>query len=376
MDKTAFFMKNLIGAEIESRRMNPPNSLPLSLKASFEGSKSALNNPLMFLRPGYLLPPVPSVNANLYSQLLSQFPPTMPSMSVLPCPDMMDLNSLPMNYAELYRQYLASLYQISARIGKSQPSFGHQLSENSSPISPTRKSQTLWSPAKIVEMESSESGEELSPTEGACGSYNCSKCEKVFSTAHGLEVHVRRSHSGRRPYECDVCQKTFGHAVSLTQHQAVHTQERSFHCKQCGKTFKRSSTLSTHLLIHSDTRPYPCQYCGKRFHQKSDMKKHTYIHTGEKPHKCTQCGKAFSQSSNLITHTRKHTGYKPFACSLCTRAFQRKVDLRRHMETQHTLAVETSSQGVSSPSGSLPASASTIMSDTRISMSPESSTSE
>ena len=46
------------------------------------------------------------------------------------------------------------------------------------------------------------------------GSYNCTKCEKVFSTAHGLEVHVRRSHSGRRPYECDVCQKTFGHAVS------------------------------------------------------------------------------------------------------------------------------------------------------------------
>ncbi len=112
------------------------------------------------------------------------------------------------------------------------------------------------------------------------GAYECAKCRKIFTTAHGLEVHVRRSHSGRRPYECDVCNKTFGHAVSLSQHRAVHSQERSFQCKQCGKTFKRSSTLSTHLLIHSDTRPYPCQYCGKRFHQKSDMKKHTYIHTG------------------------------------------------------------------------------------------------
>ncbi|XP_076255074.1 uncharacterized protein LOC143193037 isoform X3 [Rhynchophorus ferrugineus] len=110
--------------------------------------------------------------------------------------------------------------------------------------------------------------------------YSCIKCEKMFSTPHGLEVHARRS--------------------------------------------------------HNDTRPYPCQYCGKRFHQKSDMKKHTYIHTGEKPHKCTVCGKAFSQSSNLITHSRKHTGFKPFACDLCGRAFQRKVDLRRHKETQHT----------------------------------------
>ncbi|XP_031623379.1 zinc finger protein 782 [Contarinia nasturtii] len=165
--------------------------------------------------------------------------------------------------------------------------------------------------------------------------YSCVKCEKMFSTPHGLEVHSRRSHNGKRPFACELCNKTFGHEVSLSQHRAVHNVEKVFECKQCGKAFKRSSTLSTHLLIHSDTRPYPCSYCGKRFHQKSDMKKHTYIHTGEKPHKCQVCGKAFSQSSNLITHSRKHTGYKPFQCELCHKAFQRKVDLRRHKETQH-----------------------------------------
>ncbi|KAM8744147.1 zinc finger protein Gfi-1b isoform 1-T3 [Acanthopagrus schlegelii] len=167
--------------------------------------------------------------------------------------------------------------------------------------------------------------------------YHCITCDKVFSTPHGLEVHVRRSHSGTRPFGCNICRKTFGHAVSLEQHMNVHSQEKSFECKMCGKSFKRSSTLSTHLLIHSDTRPYPCQYCGKRFHQKSDMKKHTYIHTGEKPHKCQVCGKAFSQSSNLITHSRKHTGFKPFGCDICSKGFQRKVDLRRHHESQHSM---------------------------------------
>ncbi|KAK6616906.1 hypothetical protein RUM43_014876 [Polyplax serrata] len=111
--------------------------------------------------------------------------------------------------------------------------------------------------------------------------FSCVKCEKMFSTPHGLEVHARRSHNGKRPFACELCNKTFGHEISLSQHRAVHNVEKIFECKQCGKSFKRSSTLSTHLLIHSDTRPYPCHYCGKRFHQKSDMKKHTYIHTGE-----------------------------------------------------------------------------------------------
>ncbi|KPP72788.1 zinc finger protein Gfi-1-like, partial [Scleropages formosus] len=55
------------------------------------------------------------------------------------------------------------------------------------------------------------------------GAYKCIKCSKVFSTPHGLEVHVRRSHSGTRPFACEMCGKTFGHAVSLEQHKAVHS---------------------------------------------------------------------------------------------------------------------------------------------------------
>ncbi|GFT89284.1 zinc finger protein Gfi-1b [Trichonephila clavipes] len=79
--------------------------------------------------------------------------------------------------------------------------------------------------------------------------YSCVKCDKMFSTPHGLEVHARRSHSGKRPFACELCNKTFGHEVSLSQHRAIHTAERTFECKQCGKSFKSKAARSTIDLL-------------------------------------------------------------------------------------------------------------------------------
>ena len=50
--------------------------------------------------------------------------------------------------------------------------------------------------------------------------FSCIKCEKMFSTPHGLEVHARRSHNGKRPFACEICNKTFGHEISLSQHRS------------------------------------------------------------------------------------------------------------------------------------------------------------
>ncbi|RUS78891.1 hypothetical protein EGW08_013334, partial [Elysia chlorotica] len=163
------------------------------------------------------------------------------------------------------------------------------------------------------------------------GCYECVKCGKQFSTPHGLEVHVRRTHSGRRPYACDICNKTFGHAVSLSQHRAVHTQERSFQVSWLESSFQ-VSWLERSFQVSWLERSFQVSWLERSF-QVSWLERSFQVR--EKPYKCTHCNKAFSQSSNLITHCRKHTGFKPFTCDKCGRAFQRKVDLRRHVETQH-----------------------------------------
>lgn len=60
------------------------------------------------------------------------------------------------------------------------------------------------------------------------GDFSCVKCEKMFSTPHGLEVHARRSHNGKRPFACDICNKTFGHEISLNQHRSVFCSRSVF----------------------------------------------------------------------------------------------------------------------------------------------------
>jgi len=73
--------------------------------------------------------------------------------------DVKGFPALPLDYPQMYRQYLASLYQLSAKwspdslAGLAPPSC-------SSPMN-IRKNQGLWSPAKLLEAESSESGEDL-----------------------------------------------------------------------------------------------------------------------------------------------------------------------------------------------------------------------
>ncbi|XP_070540447.1 uncharacterized protein [Ptychodera flava] len=155
-------------------------------------------------------------------------------------------------------------------------------------------------PAKRLKVEA-ESEEPKS------SDYECIHCHCHFTRVSTLRNHLR-THTGEKPFVCNVCDRGFAQKGNLVAHARTHQNDKPFHCNTCGKGFTQNSSLKTHLRIHTGERPYQCADCQLSFSDSSTLRKHVRVHTGEKPYRCEfpGCKKVFSQSGNLKRHERIH----------------------------------------------------------------------
>nr|XP_029718707.1 zinc finger protein 724 [Aedes albopictus] len=106
--------------------------------------------------------------------------------------------------------------------------------------------------------------------------FECEVCSARFKSKAHL-VHHGKVHTKEKPYKCNQCDKAFGTYSARKFHQLAHEGIHPYKCTYCDKIYQRNTKLQVHIRrIHTGERPFACDMCEEdiRFYQNWELTAH------------------------------------------------------------------------------------------------------
>ncbi|XP_048485748.1 zinc finger protein 778-like [Plutella xylostella] len=147
----------------------------------------------------------------------------------------------------------------------------------------------------------------------------CHICKERFLYWSPLENHLFDVHGiAKKTYPCKECGIQLDTRNKLYCHfRKEHTDELK--CSDCGKCFSVRSKLEEHVLVHTGGKPHQCAICEKTFRTKKSIRLHMITH-GDQKKTCPICKKVLSVRY-IRDHAKKYhlegyrNGFFKEACS-------------------------------------------------------------
>ena len=163
----------------------------------------------------------------------------------------------------------------------------------------------------------------------------CKICLKNFSTKGNLKNHINTIHNNYYPFKCPYsnCSHSYSNKSRLEVHIRTHTGIKPFQCNLCNKFFNEKGNLKTHINFHKNIRTFQCKICNKKYKTNGHLKDHIQIqHLKIKKFKCEKCGCLFGRKSSLNSHMKIYTGNKMYVCEIkgCGKKFYEKGNMKMH----------------------------------------------
>lgn len=169
----------------------------------------------------------------------------------------------------------------------------------------------------------------------------CNLCGHAFSQKNNLNIHLR-IHSGERPYQCHLCGKTFrtqGSSCPLDKRADKKKElflRGVFHSLY--SSLPKTASLDKHSRTHTGERPFACDVCEQRFTEKGALVRHKASkHEEGRPHCCHICNKTFKGTECQHVARRSAAAVRhDSSCSPCAHsqgaASRSSASTQRHEE--------------------------------------------